>query len=124
MQTSEAIPTLILLSKGAFCTPRSIIRSVTTKSKPTTGQVIEGMKQLHEENVGIASLDEKEKVFYKLLPTEDSKELVGKYVAFDEYEENFKKAIDIKLITAAQLARLLKNCPHKDALVADYNYKL
>ena len=123
-QVKACTSTLVLLTKGAFCTPRSVIRSMTIKSRPSSDEVICEMRKLHDEGVGVyCAISEKEKVFYKLLPTDDNKDVICKYVDFNVYKENFEKDID-KFITSKQRTRLLLKCPHMDDLVANYNYEL
>ena len=54
-QDEAQTPTLsaqILMTKCAFCTPCSVVRGVTTRSKPTILEVMNEMKRLDEEGVG------------------------------------------------------------------------
>ena len=114
----------VLMTKGAFCTPRSVIRGLTTRSKPTTLQVMDEMKRLDEEGIGkFQALSDKEKAFYKPIPIEANKEQLLPYVNLDEYTDNFKKTIDTKHITAAQYNRLLQNSPDKNTLMSEYGLK-
>ena len=124
-QQQQTISSHILLSKGAFCTPCTVIRSVTTRSKPTTAQVVQQMKILNEGGVGkFEALSEKEKVFFKLLPTDDNKELLTTHCTnFEEYKNNFEAAIDTKYMMTAQHNRLLLKSPDKDVLMNEYGYK-
>ena len=60
------------------------------------------MKKLHEERVGLfEGQNDKEKVFYKKLPTQNNKELISKHVDFNDYESNFKMSIEH--MTATQM---------------------
>lgn len=43
---------LILLTKGPFCTPRNVIKNMTTKKRPKLCQIADGMKKLSEDNIG------------------------------------------------------------------------
>ena len=116
-QTLEAH---ILLSKGAFCTPRSIIRTITTRKKPSTAEVTDAMKSLADSGIGeFKALSEKEKVFFKPLPSE--KAHVG-HVDAQLYQERFEVPIDEKYITNAQYNRLLNNSPNKDVLESQFQY--
>lgn len=81
------------------------------------------MKRLQEERLGVFKGDnEKEKVFFKKLPTENNKELIAKHVSFKDFETNFK--MDIEHMTATQMKRLLKLSPDKDCLVEEYGYEV
>ena len=114
----------ILMTKGAFCTPRSVVRGLTMMSKPTTSQVVDEMKNLAEEGIGkFQALSEKEKVFYKPIPLDANRELLVAHVNFEEYKDNFMKAIETKFITAAQYNRLLLNSPDKEILTSQYGLK-
>ena len=67
-QSSSIIQAHVLLTKGPFCTPRSVVRGLSTKAKPMTMQVQEEMKKLAEGGIGtFKSISEKEKVFFKPL---------------------------------------------------------
>ena len=52
LSTGQTIPANILLSKGTFCTSRSVIRSITTRKKPTSAEVIDQIKKLSDGGVG------------------------------------------------------------------------
>ena len=65
---SRTIPANILLSQGAFCTSRSVTRSITTKKKPTSVEVLDEMKKLSDNGVGKFVITDKDKVYYKPLP--------------------------------------------------------
>ena len=56
---SQTIPANILLSNGAFCTSRSVIRSITTKKKPTSAEVLDEMKKLSDIGIGKSIISEK-----------------------------------------------------------------
>ena len=108
MSVSAAAPQLcktnnskcqILLSNGAFCTPRSVIRSITSRKKPTTQEVVTEMAILEEEGIGKFEGSSKEKVFFKPLPVEGVN-LV--HVKFQEYKDCFLLPIDNKYINTAQ----------------------
>jgi hypothetical protein len=111
----------ILLSKGALCTPRSVIRSITAKKKPSTIQVVDEMK-LTEGGVGSLKLYRRKKVFFKLVPTEANKEILTAHVDVKEYETNFEIPIEGKYITAAQHNRILEKRSEKDTLISKYGY--
>ncbi len=109
--------------KGAFCTPRSVVKTITTRSKPTASQVTDETRKLEEEGIGkFTSINQKEKAFYKPLPIEVNKELLLAHVDYDGYNRNFEIDIDTKFITAAQHNRLFRKSPHKDILTDEYGY--
>ena len=117
---SQTLETYILLSKGAFCTPRSIMRSITTKKKPSTAELIDIMKTLADSGIGkFEAFSEKEKVYFKPLPTEEA---LREHVDSQAYQANFEKPVDAKYITAAQYNRILDKSPNKDILISKYNY--
>lgn len=73
---SRTIPANILLSRGAFCTSRSVTRSITTKKKPTSVEVLDEMKKLSDNGVGKFVITDKDKVYYKPLPDEINRERI------------------------------------------------
>ena len=122
--TALSIVSHILLTKGGFCTPRSVIRNVTTRNKPTTAQVVEEMKRLETDGLGkFKQLSEKERVYYKPLPTEENREQLATHASFEDYKANFP-VLDEKYITQAQYNRLFNKSPDKDLLTREYGYKL
>ena len=54
---TTSIATNILFTKGAFCTPRSVVRGITTRQKPMATEVVEGMKSLSEDGIGHYTLN-------------------------------------------------------------------
>lgn len=89
---------------GAFCTPRSVQRSITSTNKPIAAELVVQMKKLEETGVGKFWESEREKVFYKLIPKDDNRELIQEYVDFDKYIASFEENSDTKSITQAQCA--------------------
>ena len=87
----------IFMTKGAFCTPRSVVRGLTTRLKTTTLQVMEEMKRLDEEGVGnFKHYQIKKKLFTspsQLIETKINLLYTNYYVNFDEYADNFMKTI-------------------------------
>ena len=84
-----SVASYILANKGAFCTPRRVIRSITTTAKPTTTEVVKHMKKLDESGLGKwMSISEKEKVFYKALPVEANRNLLSTHGDFETYQKN------------------------------------
>lgn len=60
------------MCKGAFCTPRSVIKNMTVKVRPKLDEIATCMKKLSEENVGkFKQLNSKERAYYKPLPEEE-----------------------------------------------------
>lgn len=122
-QSTITIAKQIFNTKGAFCTPRSVIRSITTKVKPTATEVIAEMKNLHEKKLGIfKSKSDKERVFYKLLPETSNEDLITPYINFDHYKKIFEDGIDSRSITPSQCTRLLADSPDKEILTDKYGY--
>ena len=120
----DRIEAAILKTKGAFCTPRSLVRKLTSKKKPSCSKVAESMKELDSKTMGtFLSVSEKEKVFYKLLPTPENEETISKFMDFEDYKEHFKSNVDSKIITPNEYARLLNKSPDKESLISQYGYK-
>lgn len=117
-----SLTSAILLSKGAFCTPRSVVRNMTTRIKPATAEVVEEMKKLAEDGIGkFVQLTEKEKAFYKPLPTDTNRQIIEPHALFEDYKKNFS-TVDRKYITEGQHSRLLKKSWDKDILEKEYGY--
>ena len=51
-QSDVSLETIILLTRGAFVTPRSVIKNMTTKKRPHAEEIIKQMKSLEEKEVG------------------------------------------------------------------------
>ncbi len=120
----EDIAVIILKANGAFCTPRSVVRSLTTKKRPSSAEIIEKMKELNKGGVGnLIAITEKEKVFYKLLPSDDNKQKIECYLDFEVYKECFERYVDTKVITPKQHNRILNKSPDKGTLMEEYQYK-
>ena len=92
--TGQTIPASILLSKGAFCTSKSVIRSITTRKKPTSVEIIDQMKKLCDSGVGRFVTSDKDKVYYKPLSDETNRECIAAFVDFAQYKDNFKANVD------------------------------
>ena len=121
--TEHTVCRSILLTKGAFCTPRNVIRSITSRKKPAAADVIEEMKKLETNKMGHFLEESRDKVFYKVLPTDGNKELIEDHVDFTEYKECFETEMDSKYLTQAQTSRLLAKSPDRDVLISTYGYK-
>ena len=98
----------ILMSAGAFCTPRSVTRVLTGRRKPSADTIIAEMKTLMERGLGDFVLGGNTKAYYKPLPTDNNKQLIEATTgaALDEYKAMFIKT-DIKYLTDSQFNRLL-----------------
>lgn len=118
--------THILLSKGPFCTPRSVIKHMTTKIRPKLDDIAENMKKLADKSIGtFKNVTQKERAFYKLLPVDENKECICNIIGsrWEEYVDNFK-TIDDKYITTTQFNRLLAASPYDDDEMATYGIVL
>ena len=62
-----------------------------------------------------------DKAFFKVLPKEEHKEIINKFVSFEEYELDFKKDIGSQP-SLSQQKRLLAKSPNKDSLIKEYGY--
>ena len=125
MQASEAKSpeNSILMSKGPFCTPRSVIKNMTTKARPKLDEVAELMKKLANDGIGtFKNISQKERVFFKLLPEEENKDSVCGTIGdrWADYVSNFK-TIDTKYITLTQFNRLLGASPYSADQMAEYS---
>lgn len=109
----------VLMCKGPFCTPRSVIKNMTIKSRPKLDEIADCMKSLSGEKIGeFKQLTHKERAYYKPLPEEDNKAAIVSIVGtanWDEYVCNFKSC-DLKYITPTQHNRLLQNSPHLELM--------
>ena len=115
--------THILLSKGPFCTPRSVIKNMTTKIRPKLDEIAEHMKKLDDRNIGtFITLTHKERAYFKPLPEDANKEAICSVIGerWEEYCSNFK-TIDIKYITVTQFNRLFASSPHSAEEMAQYD---
>ena len=82
VSNKPSLAVTILLTKGAFVTPRSVIKNMTTKQRPQAETVIEEMKGLEQKQIGtIKSITRTQTAFYKLLLSEENKyqviEIIG-----------------------------------------------
>lgn len=120
--SSSQQPTLgeiILLTPGAFCTPRSVIKNMTSQARPKAEEVQEEMKKLEEKGLGeFVSFSRKESAFYKVIPDDESQETVTSIVGdkWDKYKRQFL-LVDTKYVTATQHDRLLNLASEKDRLL-------
>ena len=109
----------ILLTKGAFVTPKSVIKNMTTKQRPQAGTVIEEMKVLEQKEIGtVKTITRTQTVFYKLVPSEENKPMVTEIVGHENwgtYIQRFKED-DRIYITASQHNRLLDAAEDKEEL--------
>lgn len=64
---------------------------------------------------------EKEKVFFKTVPVEENKEVITKFIDFEDYKEKYTD-INTKLLTQAQRERFLLRSPDKDILISNFGY--
>ena len=82
--SSSQQPTLgeiILLTPGVFCTPRSVIKNMTSQACPKAEEVQEEMKKLEEKGLGeFVSFSRKESAFHKVIPDDESQETVTSIV--------------------------------------------
>ena len=117
------LATAILMStNGAFCTPRIVTRSFTTRFKPSAVVVIECMKKLEDQGLGHLSIVSNNKVFYKPIPREESKDQIEKYGNYETYKANFTNQT-IKDITPTQFNKLLGKSPDIEVLKQRFGYK-
>ena len=99
-----------MLTKGAFVTPRNVIKNMTTKKRPHAEDIIKQMKALEEKVGYIKNLTKVQTAFYKPLPVEEKKEKIVEVIGSDNwgiYEEIFKK-VDTMHITLSQHNWLLE----------------
>ena len=109
-------------TNGAFCTPRSVTRSLTSRRKPPAQSIIEEMKSLADQGLGHYKEVSNTKVYYKPLPTDGNKELIEKHgIQTTEYMDVFSKK-NMKDITQAQYNRLLSMSPDEQILRGEYGY--
>ena len=108
-----------MLTKGAFVTPRNVIKNMTTKKRPHAEEIITEMKALEEQEVGyVKNLTRTQTVFYKPVPAEENREMIVEIIGsdrWDSYTQNFKD-IDKMHITASQHNRLLQAAQNQDEL--------
>lgn len=110
---------IILLTPGAFCTPRSVIKNMTTQARPKAEEVQEEMKKLEEKGLGeFVSFSRKESDFYKVIPDDENQGTVMLIVGDkrNKYKQQFL-LVDTKYVTATQYDRLLNLASEKDRLL-------
>lgn len=109
----------ILMCKGPFCTPRSVIKNMTIKARPKLEEIADCMKLLSEKEIGeFKQLTQKERAYYKPLPEEDNKESINLIIGsgkWEDYVRNFK-TVDMQYITSTQHNRLLLQSPHLEVM--------
>ena len=116
----DELAILILSTNGPFTTTRAVTRACTTKKKLTSQEVIERMKKLQKEGLGVFKEVDKTKAFFKPLPIEDNQEAIVKYIAMEDYRKTFA-ATEVAYITPSQHDRLLLSAPEEEVLRTDYN---
>ena len=118
-QSKPSLAATIMLTKGAFVTPRSVIKNMTTKKRPHAEEVVGEMKSLEQKEVGyIKYLTRAQTVFYKPLPSDENKDKVVEVIGsdlWDTYIQCFKEA-DIMYITVSQHNRMLLSAENKEDL--------
>lgn len=120
-QENNLATAVLISTNGAFCTPRIVTRSFTTRCKPSSEAIVNSMKQLAEKGIGHYSVEANSKVYYKPLPTENNKQLIEKYVPVQNYSDVFTNK-NVKDINASQFNRLLANSPDERILRDQYEY--
>jgi hypothetical protein len=109
----------ILLTRGAFVTPRSVIKNMTTKKRPLAEEIIKEMRVLEEKDVGyVRNITRTQTVFYKPTPVDDNKDRVNRILGsdyWDVYVKNFEE-IDTVHITQSQHNRLLFAADNEEEL--------
>ena len=118
-QGSKSLPYTILLTKGAFVTPRSVIKNMTCRHRPQADKIIEEMKSLEKKKIGtLKIITRTQTVYYKPLPSDENKDSVIEIVGeenWESYVQRFKD-IDTMYITASQHNRLLVYADNEDEL--------
>ena len=115
----SSLATTILLTKGAFVTPRNVIKNMTTKKRPHAEDIITEMKALEEKEVGyVKNLTRAQVVLYKPLPVDENKDVIVSIIGtdcWDSYAQKFKE-VDTMHITESQHNRLLQAAVNKAEL--------
>ena len=115
--------TILTSTNGAFCTPRMVTRSLTCKRKPSTQTIIDEMKALESQGVGKFKTCLNNKVYYKPLPIDENKELIGKHgILMEDFRDVFCNK-SMKDITPSQYNRLLSVSPNEQTLRDEYGYQ-
>lgn len=105
-----------MLTKGAFVTPRSVIKNMTTKQRPQAEKIIEEMKSLEEMDVGtVKTITRTQTIYYKPLPSDSNKDGIIGEENWHIYVQHFKED-DTMYITASQHNRLLHFADNIDEL--------
>ena len=89
------------------------MRNITQKEKPPSAKCVQEMMKLDKEGVGSFLAEGADKAFFKLPPTQASKEKIEEYVNYELYMNNFKDDLS-KDIGEAQARRLQAKNPYKD----------
>ena len=118
-RNAKSMALTIMLTKGAFVTPRSVIKNMTTRQRPQAEKIIEEMKSLEKKGIGnVKNVARAQTVFYKPLPSDDNKDCVSEIVGeqnWDIYVQRFKE-VDTMYITASQHNRLLVSADNEEEL--------
>jgi len=111
----QIVVDIILLTPGAFYTPWSVIKNMTSRTRPKAEEVQEEMKKLEEVGLGeFHCFSSKESAFYKVIPEKDSQELTASVTGdkWETYKQKFL-AVDNRYITATQHDRILNLASEK-----------
>ena len=82
-----------MLTKGAFVTPRNVIKNMTTKKRPHAEEIITEMKALEEQDVGyVKNLTRTQTVFYKPVPAEENREMIVEIIGSDCWDSVVSRA--------------------------------
>ena len=116
--TKRPLSHIILLTKGPFVTPRTVIKNMTTKHRPSAQEVLEEMKKLEEGLGTVKSVTKTQTVYYKPIPNDENKEDVLSLIEaeqWDAYTQHFKE-LDTTYMTASQHNRFLLEAVDLDML--------
>lgn len=116
----DELAILILSTNGPFTTTRAVMRTCSTRRKPTSQEVAARMRALEAEGLGFYKDVDKTKAFFKAMPREEIKGALEKYMKLEQYRHAFL-AKDIAYVTPAQHQRLLDAAPESENLKAYYS---
>ena len=103
--TKPALSHIILLTKGPFVTPRTVIKNMTTKPRPSAQEILQEMKKLEEEGLGtVMSITKTQVVYYKPVPKDENKEDVQLQIGKEQWDAYIAqvKEQDTTYMTASQ----------------------
>lgn len=96
------------MMKGPYTTARRVYTSFSSHCRPNVSLVQKSMQQLQDAGLGVFRVENKLKIFYKALPSDDLQPKLAKYnVSLEEYRRLFlKKTTSLPPVTSKPFQRI------------------